>query len=255
LLSVLPVPRFLYNTQISQLASLTRSVQYIFACLAVVGVTGALELLRHYYQELNRRQESEKQHIVTELQLLKAQIHPHFFFNTLNTLYGLALEKSEHTPGSILRLSELMHFVLYEAKAKDVPLQRELEIISDYIALEKMRYGERVQVAQQYSGALEDWRIPALLLLPFVENAFKHGVSPETQQAWLNISVQAETHHLKCVVENSVNEQYLQNGPPGLGLENVSRRLELLYTKRYRLDIFTEPDSFMVILELTALPA
>lgn len=250
LLLFLPVPRFMYDNQVPQFISTTQSLQYIFTCIAVVGVTGALEVLRHYYQELTRRQEVEKQHIATELQLLKAQIHPHFFFNTLNSLYGLALEQSEHTPASILRLSELMNFVLYEAKAKDVPLQREMEIIEDYIALEKLRYGERVQVAINKSGSLTEWRIPGLLLLPFVENAFKHGVSPETGQAWLNLSLQAEPKQLKWVVENSIGTSTKPNQSPGLGLENVRRRLELLYPDQHRLEILEEEDVFMVVLEL-----
>jgi len=246
----LPVPPFMKMPHQAQVFSLTRSLQYIFTCLAVVGFTGALAVLQRYYEEYNRRQEVEKQHIVTELQLLKAQIHPHFFFNTLNSLYGLAMEKSEQTPGMILRLSELMNFVLYEAKAKDVPLLREIEIIEDYIALEKVRYGERVQVAVSKTGLVEVWRIPPLLLLPFVENAFKHGVSPEAAQAWLNISISAEVGHLKCVVENSRVGERPSNGNAGLGLENVRRRLELLFPERHRLSILAERDAFMVVLEL-----
>lgn len=248
----LPSPRFIHDTHMPQFLSTAKSLQYVFTCIAVVGVTGALEVLRYFYQEQNKRQEIEKQHIATELQLLKAQIHPHFFFNTLNSLYGLALEKSENTPASILRLSELMNFVLYESKAKDVPLLREMEIIEDYIALEKLRYGERVQVAIHKSGALSEWRIPALLLLPFVENAFKHGVSPETQQAWLNISLEAEPDGLKWVVENSKSPKPKPEKPAGLGLENVRRRLQLLYPEQHRLEIWDEEDTFMVVLKLKA---
>lgn len=252
LLLFLPAPRFMHDTQLPHFLSASRSLQYIFTCIAVMAVTGALELLRYFYQEQNKRQEIEKQHIATELQLLKAQIHPHFFFNTLNSLYGLALEKSEHTPASILRLSELMNFVLYESKAKDVPLLREMEIIEDYIALEKLRYGERVQVAIHKSGTLAEWRIPALLLLPFVENAFKHGVSPETQQAWMNITLQAEKESLKWVVENSNSSSQRPQKAEGLGLENVRRRLQLLYPEQHRLEIWEEEDTFMVVLELKA---
>ncbi|WP_392346384.1 sensor histidine kinase [uncultured Polaribacter sp.] len=186
----------------------------------------------------------------TELQFLKAQIQPHFFFNTLNNLYALTLEKSPQAPEVVLKLSKIMEYVLYDAKEPKVKLLNEIIYIQNYIDLERLRYGKRVNVQVNMQGNIEDHTITPLLLLPFIENCFKHGAIENNE---LNVLIAFEVTHknvLNFSVINNYNMSTQNKKKHGIGNENVLRRLELLYRDNFTLVIKTEKQNYIVTLSL-----
>ncbi len=180
-----------------------------------------------------------------ELNYLKSQTNPHFLFNTLNNIYSLARDKSDLTPESILRLSKILRFMLYETGGEYIAIEQELRVMTDYIALEKLRYDDSLRV--NFNHDLEDMKqsIPPLLLIPLVENAFKHGVSETRNQPFIEIHLSVKSRQLQFVVKNSA-ELSLADGrvKESIGLTNLRRQLALLYTDynlsvQHRESIFT----------------
>jgi LytS/YehU family sensor histidine kinase len=166
-----------------------------------------------------------------ELNYLKSQTNPHFLFNTLNNIYSLARDKSELAPESILRLSKILRFMLYETGGAFISTEQELEIISDYIALEKLRYDDSLRISFTYE--IEDMKqpLPPLLLIPLVENAFKHGVSETSNHPFVDIHVAVNQQRLIFVAKNSTEAFHGQKSvKENIGLSNLRRQLELLYT-------------------------
>ncbi len=220
----------------------------------VVAITAVIALLKNWYSHQQAARNLTQDKLEAELKFLKAQIHPHFLFNTLNSLYSLTLKKSDNAPEVVLKLSSLMDYMLYDATAAMVPLEKELAYIQNYIALERMRYGDRVDVRFTETGNMAGKQIAPLLLLPFVENAFKHGVSTETENAWVRIDVKVTDEKLVLLVENCKCGDCASKSPrdmaSGIGLKNLQRRLELLYEDRYELEIEDEPDSYAAKLEI-----
>ncbi len=219
-----------------------------------VGVIALLlKLLSSLYQQKNQTLEAEKQKSEAELQCLKAQLHPHFLFNTLNSLYAHTLEASPKSPEIVMKLSELLRFMIYESKSSKIPLIKEIHLIEDYIALEKYRYGDRLDVSVTISGDVGRYQIAPLLLLPFLENAFKHGTSIQLEQCWisLNISMEGPVMYFKLV--NSIDPGIEDEHPAkegGVGLLNVKKRLELLYAERYSFSAQRMEEVFVVDLVL-----
>jgi two-component system, LytTR family, sensor kinase len=189
----------------------------------------------------------EKEKFTAEMSLLKAQINPHFFFNTLNSLYSLSLAQSDRSAAVVLRLSDLMRYMLYEANAHTVLLKDEITYLENYIGIERMRYSERLDLSFQYSGDITGKWISPLLLLPFVENAFKHGI--EDSSGWITIDLKVVDTMLYLKVENSFT---VPSKPkkPGLGLINVGKRLELAYPGKHGLHINQNDDIYSVALTL-----
>lgn len=188
----------------------------------------------------------------TELNLLKTQLNPHFLFNTLNNLYALALKKSDRTPEAIAKLSEILDYMLYQCKDNFVPIKSEVALIHNYIALEKIRYGKRLDVTFTPTLKSEE-KIAPLLLLTFVENAFKHGVSQEINVAKIHINLKADQEGVFFSIENS--KPAIQNNSikrDAIGLKNIRKQLEILYpSKNYILTIHEDENLFSVILKLT----
>jgi len=180
-------------------------------------------------QLLTQKQKVEMRE--AELNFLKSQTNPHFLFNTLNNIYVLATEKSDLAPESILRLSKILRFMLYETSGEYIAIEQELKIISDYIALEKLRYDESLRVNFNYD--IEDMKqaMPPLLLIPLVENAFKHGVSETRHQPFVDIHLSVNKRRLNFVVKNSSEENNAEEQvKENIGLSNLRRQLQLLYT-------------------------
>jgi hypothetical protein len=198
-----------------------------------------------------QKKEAEKQRMIAEVNLLKSQIQPHFLFNTLNNLYGLALSSSANTPDSILRLSKIMEYMLYNSERELVPLGQEMQYIRDYIELEKLRYGKRLQVSWDVDDDLQDKLIAPLLLFPFIENAFKHGSGKNDGDIWISISLQKENNYIVYVVVNSIdpNKEANMNGNR-YGLQNLYKRLNLGYAGKYKLEQTAEESSYMSVLKL-----
>jgi sensor histidine kinase YesM len=187
----------------------------------------------------------EKENISAELQLLKAQLHPHFLFNTLNNLYLLVYEKSDKAPKMLLRLSELLNYVLYECKADEVLLSKEISVIKDYVALEKERYGDRLDVSLNFSGDIDDRMIVPMLFQPFIENSFKHGTSEQLGKVWMSIDLSVKKNQLYFKIINSCDNNN-QTKREGIGIINVKKRLELLYPEKFELRTGVEQDVYIV---------
>lgn len=189
----------------------------------------------------------QRERTTAELQLLKAQIHPHFLFNTLNNIYSFSLDQSPKTPGLILKLSSLLNYMLYDCKTEEVRLEKEVEILKNYIGLERERYGNKIEISWSVEGDTKDKFISPLLMLPFLENAFKHGTSEQIEKAWLGVDISVTNDILKCKITNSKNEYRLYNHN-GIGINNVKKRLEFIYPEKHELKINDEGDFFVVSL-------
>ena len=205
--------------------------------------------LRYKSQEVEEQLIQEK--LQSELSFLRAQTNPHFLFNTLNNLYVLARKKSEKTANAIMMLSKIMRFVLYDCRAPRIAVADEAKIIQDYIELEKLRYNDRLTV--HYAEELGDLHtsIAPLLLLPFVENSFKHGANSTTGEAEIHIDLTLKGSTLIFKVENTaedVQESSALSG--GIGLKNVQRQLDLLYPQRHALTTEKENGWFRALLKI-----
>ncbi len=217
-----------------------------------------LTLVIRIYQQSFRQeqvyQETVKEKLSAELNFLKAQVHPHFLFNTLNNLYALTLRSSPAAPRVVLKLSELMSYMLYDSQAVSTLLTKEIRHIENYIELEKIRYNNRLDVSLNVSGEVTHQRIAPLLLIPFVENAFKHGVSHETDSVWVTIDIKVKEGWLNVKVENSCTDGPLPDNRSeeknGIGLQNVIKRLNLLYPDAHQLTLGKEPGRYIVDLKI-----
>lgn len=225
----------------------------------VIMFSGGIKLLKNWYIDKENKAALEKQKLATELNYLKGQIHPHFFFNTLNNLYALTLQKSDDAPTTVLKLSQMMHYMLYDAATELVPLTKEINNIQNYIELERIRYGDRLDLSFSVTGTVEGKQIAPLILLPFVENAFKHGTSNEHRECWITIDLKVKDDLLLFKVENSVNSSNkpgnLMGYKSGIGLKNVKRRLELLYPAHHQLGILKEADAHWIDLKIELQPS
>lgn len=212
----------------------------------------ALLLMIRSYGNRQKLLKLNEQKKIAELTALRNQLNPHFLFNTLNNLYALALDKSEKTPEVIERLSDILDYILYRCKAEYVPVAKEIGLIENYIALEKIRYGNRVTINFDHKIDAEA-KIAPLLMLTFVENAFKHGVSQELKKAKIEISLTAnESDILFSILNTKPNNspgQHPEHGAP-LGLKNVRQQLDLLYPKSHNLTIDDAADCYRARLKL-----
>ncbi len=184
-----------------------------------------------------------------ELMLLKSQINPHFFFNTLNNLYGLTVEKSDQAPEVVLKISEMMRYTIYEGQKEKVPLEHELEYLQNFIELHKMRYHKKVDIQFYHQIIGDQFMITPLLFIILLENAFKHGVENLTTDAYVHISLIAGNNRVTFAIENNFDEAELSEST-GIGLQNLERRLELLYPGRHHLSLIKEEDVFKAQLEI-----
>jgi len=218
----------------------------------IVLLSVSIRLAEHLFDAQNRRQSALREKVESELKMLKSQIHPHFLFNTLNNIYALAIQKSDTTPDAVLKLSGLLDYLLYHGNEDEVGLQKELELIENYIELEKLRYGDRLKVHYSISGNPENIKISPVLLLPFVENAFKHGISRSRGEVWLRIDLKIHAGNLIFKVENSkAAGTAVETTKGGIGIENLKRRLELQYENSHDLKIDDLEDRYLITLELT----
>jgi hypothetical protein len=224
--------------------------------LIYIIITSLLKLSKSWFLVSGLQKElleKEKQKTEVELKALKAQINPHFFFNTLNSIYSMALDKDERLPGTVLQLSDLMRYFLYESKDNFVPLEKELAVADNYIALQKIRSGEQLSIEVNKQGEVNGQTIAPLLLITFLENAFKHGAKGSSGNTFIKLDIKVEKNKLNFTVENNkgVIDEVNTSDHNGLGLENVKRQLELLYPGKHLLNIKNAPDRFLVALQLS----
>jgi len=191
----------------------------------------------HLYIYYRRSLAAEKARAGAELGILRSQIHPHFYFNTLHNLYGLALQKSPRTEEAILRLSDIMEYVIYDCRWEKVSLQKEVRFIESYIQLEQLRHGDDLNLQIRIELPDPERHIAPLLLIPFVENAFKHGAERQEKDACIFIHLRQKENELYFEVVNSATQKDTPPGMPGgTGLDNVKKRLQYLYPGRHHLD-------------------
>lgn len=233
---------------------------YIYSFLNIYvmpAIFASLKLFEYWFINQKRNQELEKEKMESELKFLKSQIHPHFLFNTLNNLYALTLDKSDKAPEVVVKLSDLLSYMLYECDVAETPLAKEVKLLQDYMDLEKIRYTEEIRINLDISGRINGKFIAPLILLPFVENGFKHGLSKQINQPWINITLDIDNDFLSFMVENNSPDIKIidDNGyAEGIGLKNVRRRLDLIYGEQYTLDITNKDEIFTVKLQVKLNP-
>jgi len=223
--------------------------------LYVTTFVTAIKITMDWLEEQKRVAALEKMQSDTELLFLRSQISPHFFFNTLNNIYSLSIEKSEKTPRIILKLSELMRYLLYETKTKRQSLEKEIICIQNYLDLERIRYGELLKINMNISGNILDKKIAPILLLSFVENAFKHGANKNIGNVTIDIDFKIVKNFLFFTISNPISEitkhKLVINHSGGIGLNNVKKRLALGYdSDEYDLKIDNEDKLFTVKLKI-----
>lgn len=215
------------------------------------GLAIAIKTLKNFYLKQKENQLLTRENANAELQLLKAQIHPHFLFNTLNNIYSFTLSKSSEASSLVSKLSDTINYMITDCKTDTVPLQKELKMLEDYIGLEKVRYGERLDLSLDITNDYQNKSIAPLLMIPFVENCFKHGSSATLGRQWIRLNIAIKNNLLDFNVANSSPLQPTaskNNG--GIGLSNVKKRLDLLYPGKHQLNISTTDGVYRVQMQI-----
>ncbi|QTE24494.1 histidine kinase [Polaribacter cellanae] len=216
----------------------------------VIAFASTIKLMLDWMYEKNRVDSLQAMQLKTELQFLKAQIQPHFFFNTLNNLYALTLTDNKQASDVVLKLSKIMEYILYDAKEPKVKLLKEIKHIQNYIDLEKLRYDDKLIVEFTIQGAINNQKVPPLLFLSFIENCFKHG-SKENENLEILIAFELTPNNLlRFSVSNNYNPAVKQTKKHGIGNKNLERRLELLFKNKYTLSKVRKDDKYMVDLTI-----
>lgn len=216
----------------------------------IVIVTFIIKVVKDAYQNIQINSTLQKEKLETELQFLKSQVNPHFFFNTLNNLYALTLRKSEEASEVVLKLSDLMAYMIYEAKNDAVLLSEELKYLNNYIELEKLRYGNYLSVNINIQGTIGSQKVAPLIFIPFIENAFKHGVAKGAKNNTIKIDFLISQNEIEFTCQNDIKKKKEDSNNGGIGLINVKRRLELLYLNTHNLAISESKDVYKVHLKL-----
>ncbi len=245
-----PVKNSLLSIHLSLMAGLRGG-------LTIAGVAAAIKLMKSLYLKEQRNLQLQKENIEGQLQLLKAQVHPHFLFNTLNNIYSYTQNTSPEASRLVTGLSELLRFILYECNQPLVPLSKELKMIRDYVELEKVRYGNELDLHVDIPEQSNTLLVAPLLVLPLIENSFKHGTSHVLEQPWINLQITLKGNMMLMKLMNGKSgESKISESASGIGVKNVEKRLELLYPNKHDLVITNEEDVFIVKLkvELESMP-
>jgi len=192
----------------------------------------------------------QKENSNAELQLLKAQIHPHFLFNTLNNIYSFTLGRSPQAKDLLKRLENILHYMVDECEQPLVPVKNELKTVEDYFELERIRYGNSLDMQLEITGDYKNKIIAPLLMMPFIENSFKHGTSKMLRAPWIKLFIQADENVLHFILANSKPAHEIANRHGGIGLINVKKRLELLYPRNYLFIIEQTENTFTVNMQV-----
>jgi LytS/YehU family sensor histidine kinase len=234
-------------TDTSYLFAIYFTSTYVYAFVMML-----IKTVKTRFEERHKIQLLQKEKATNELKFLKGQIQPHFLFNTLNNLYSLTLAKSDLAPKVVLKLSELLDFILYQSHQETIPISKEIELLEGFIDLESLRYGDKVAINFQHTSENEYIQVSPLLLLPMIENAFKHGVSGRVKKAEIRINLQVTPEELNFEIYNSkpntvVSKELIGNG---IGNVNLKRQLELNYPNAHSLNMNDTPTSYQVNLTL-----
>ncbi len=213
--------------------------------------------LKTWYIKEQEKDALLKENLDAELQLLRAQVHPHFLFNTLNNIYAFILSNPPLAKNLVYKLEKLLYYMINECEQPLVPLHKEISMINDYIELEKVRYGNKLDIQAEIENGHKNKMITPLLIIPFLENSFKHGTSKMLREPWIKLFIQADENVLhfslvngKPAEEKFSNKKASLTGRQGIGLSNVKKRLELLYPQRYLLTIESTAHTFTVNMQI-----
>ncbi len=222
----------------------------IIAFLVVAAGT-TIKLLSQWLNEEGRRKDVEKEQLKTEIALLRHQVSPHFFMNTLNNIHALIDINTETAKDAVIRLSTLMRYLLYDTAQGQTSLKKEMEFIESYITLMQLRYSKKVKISLDIPQQIPDIKIPPMLFISFVENAFKHGVSYQAD-SFVEFKLEIANNQLKCFIKNSKhkNKEKFDKSYSGIGLSNIRKSLELLFNKNYSLNIQESDKEFEVQLTI-----
>ncbi len=233
----------------SRLKLITRSFLFNFPIMG--GFAVITKMMKRSWLKQQETLQVAREKAKAELQLLKSQIHPHFLFNTLNNVYFLTLTASQKAPEMLAKLTDMLRYILNECNRSYVPLEKEIKMIEDYMTLEKIRYGDRLKMDLEIKGDYKNKVISPLLLIPLVENSFKHGASKMLQQPWVSLNITIEEQGLFFLMSNSRPEEAIQPTHNGhIGLNNVKKRLQLLYPDAHELSIVNGADSYEVFMKI-----
>jgi sensor histidine kinase YesM len=235
--------RAIYEVHLALLAGLRGAI-------TIGGIAAAIKLMKHWYVKEQRNLQLQKENAEAQLQLLKAQVHPHFLFNTLNNIYSHTQNTAPVASQLVMGLSDMLRFMLYECNQPQVPLSKELKMVQDYISLEQIRYDNNLDVHVDLPANTDNLAIAPLLLLPLVENCFKHGTSHMLDQPWLSLHVTLEKNRMYVKLMNGKPNEVTKSNYIGIGIANVRKRLDLLYPDKHELAITNEEDVFVVNLWL-----
>ncbi|HEY9007443.1 sensor histidine kinase [Ohtaekwangia sp.] len=240
-----------YSHQVHYFYNSIFIVQASATSLFIVIFVGMLRFAQEWFEFESKKKEVENERLQAELNFLKAQINPHFLFNTLNNLYYLAYSQSPNTTEVIAKLSQMMRYMIYDTNYQQVLLSKEIEYMQNYISLERLRLNNQIPIDFTIQGNVQDARISPFIFITFLENAFKHGITNNSTDAWVKASIAMEGKTCIYRVENS---KYTapKNGhsKSGIGLQNVQRRLDLSYPGRHTLKVENTPDHYSVELKL-----
>jgi LytS/YehU family sensor histidine kinase len=215
------------------------------------GLFVSIKMLKTWYIKEEEKLVLIRENANAELQLLKAQMHPHFLFNTLNNIYSFALDKSPKAPELVLKLSAVIKYMISDCEAALVSVEKEIKMIKDYIGLEKVRYGNHLALQVHIKNDHSNKFIAPFLLIPFIENSFKHGASQILSRPWIKLTLEVNSDHLYFELSNSrPNEIPELNAKKGIGLRNVEKRLQLLYPESHELAIMNEGTQFTVVMRV-----
>jgi len=220
----------------------------LFSSLVFLFLSLTLKLIVDWITNERVQRDLENQRLSAELAFLKSQINPHFLFNSLNSIYSLAYQKADATPEAILKLSEIMRYMLYESNDNKVDLSKELQYIQNYIDLQKIRFANKAYIDFKIEGRVTNQKIVPLLLIAFIENAFKHGVTDNALSP-IRLLITVDDSHLHFYIQNKKHNNN-KDSVGGIGLGNVKRRLDLLYPGKYNLEIRNEKDTYVCELSL-----
>ena len=222
----------------------------LFGYIFIVGISCSYRIIVDHFKNQKVTKERETENLKTELSFLRSQVSPHFMFNVLNNLVSLARKKSDKMEPALLQLSALLRYMLYEGNENKIPVKQEIGYLQGYIDLQKLRFGEDVDVLFSVSGDTDSFQLEPMILIPFVENAFKHGMGT-LEKAKIDIKLAVFEDYLTFEVENDIAPNTdTKDNSSGIGLVNTKRRLELLYRKTYQLNITDTGEKYRVMLKL-----
>ena len=249
----LSYPQFAFE----EVFTLKNNASYFLGIFFIAFSSSIYQIINDWMEHQRERKDLQRQNLKSELRFLKNQINPHFFFNTLNSLYALTLKKSDKAPEIVLKLSDMMRYMLYESNERIISLEQEITYIKSYLDLEQIRHGENFKMSITIKGDPLGHKIAPLLFISFLENSFKHGIDHELKSGYVDIEVNIGAKDIELKVTNSLPQESLLPIPGkkksgGIGLSNVRRRLNILYPNRYTLHTDVENDKYKIQLTLNS---